>query len=153
MVMWSMKNANRNKFNTIVRQCTIHVVGMIWRYELSFKMQCSTIVLCPVSSDCLRKFFVLTFISLWTWSMAKLHNISSPNVALSHVLCLRRDENDLRQQNTSYGECQQNYEDTPNIGIKVFMRLTRRLLERNMDVFKPIMEFHSTSGYFCSPCS
>jgi hypothetical protein len=29
MIMCSMKKANRNKFNTIVRQCAIHVVGMI----------------------------------------------------------------------------------------------------------------------------
>ena len=29
VVMCSMKKANRNKFNTIVRQCAIHVVGMI----------------------------------------------------------------------------------------------------------------------------
>jgi hypothetical protein len=48
---------------------------------------------------------------------------------------------------------QQNYEDTPNIGVEVFMRVTQRLLERNGDIFKPIMEFHSPSGYFWSPCS
>jgi hypothetical protein len=41
MVMCSMKKVNRNKVNTIVRQCAIHVVGMILRYELSFKLQCS----------------------------------------------------------------------------------------------------------------
>jgi hypothetical protein len=34
-----------------------------------------------------------------------------------------------------------NYDDTPNIVVKVFMRVTQRLLERNRDVFKPIMEF------------
>ena len=47
--------------------------------------------------------------------------------------------------NTSYGECQQNYEDTLNIRVKVFMRVTQRFLERNRDIFKPIMKFHSPS--------
>jgi hypothetical protein len=39
------------------------------------------------------------------------------------------------------GECQQSYEDTPNIGVKVFMCVTS-------DIFKPIMDFHSPSAYF-----
>ena len=43
--------------------------------------------------------------------------------------------------NISYGECQKNYEDTPNIGVKVFVCATR-------DIFKPIMDFHSPSVYF-----
>jgi hypothetical protein len=34
----------------------------------------------------------------------------------------------------------------PNIGVKVFMCVTQRLLERNRDVFKPIMLHLVISG-------
>jgi hypothetical protein len=43
--------------------------------------------------------------------------------------------------NTSYGECQQNYEDTPNIGVKVFMRVTQRLVDRNRIFSYPSWNF------------
>jgi hypothetical protein len=86
-----------------------------------------------------------------TW--ANHTTFTSPIVALSHVLSLRRDENDLPQQTLSYGEYQQNYEDTPNIGVIFFIRVTERLLERNRDIFKSSMDFHSPSGYFWSPGS
>jgi hypothetical protein len=46
----------------------------------------------------------------------------------------------INQSSFSYGECQKNYEDTPNIGVKVFVCATR-------DTFKPIMDFHSPSVY------
>jgi hypothetical protein len=35
--------------------------------------------------------------------MAKPHNLSSPIVVLSHVLSIRRDENDLSQQTLVMG--------------------------------------------------
>ena len=82
------------------------------------------------------------------------HCRSSPIVELPHVFSLRRDENDLSQQTLVTGECQQNYEDTPNIGVKDFMRLTQRLLERNMDIFKHIAPFCSkpSAWLFASFC-
>jgi hypothetical protein len=100
------------------------------------------IFMCPVSSNRIRMISLLTFISLGTWSMAKAHNLSSPIVALSHVFESTKRWEWSFTTNTSYGDCQQKYEDTPNIGLKVFMRVTQRLLERNRDIFKPIMEFH-----------
>jgi hypothetical protein len=68
-------------------------------FNFHYDSNCSfPIFLCSVSSNRLRMFFLLTFISLWTWSMAKPHNFSSPIIALSHVLSPRRDENDLWRQ-------------------------------------------------------
>jgi hypothetical protein len=67
--------------------------------------------------------------------------------AVKHVLSLRRGENDISQQ-TLVTESVNNYEDTPNIGVKIFMRVTQRLLEINRDIFKPIIKFRSPSGYF-----
>jgi hypothetical protein len=66
--------------------------------------------------------------------------------AVKHVLSLRRDENDISQQTLDTGSVN-NYEDTPNIGVKICMRVTQRLLERNKDILKPIIEFRSPSGY------
>ena len=100
------------------------------------------IVLCPVSLNRLKSVF-----------SARIHNSvnmehgQTTQLFFTHCSFFPCFESTKRWEwsfaaNISYGECQkQNYEDTPNIGVKVFMCVTR-------DIFKPIMDFHSPSVYF-----
>jgi hypothetical protein len=84
-------------------------------------------------------YYIVEFISIFFFHWTHNHYVIS-------FLSTKRWERSFTT-NTSYGECQQNYEDTSNIGVKVFMRVTQRLLERNRDIFEAIMEFHSPFGY------
>jgi hypothetical protein len=83
--------------------------------------------------------------------MAKPHNLFSPIVALPHILSLRKDENDLSEQTLVTGSVNRITKIRLILGVKVFMSVTQRLLERNRDIFKPIKEFNSPSGYIWSP--
>jgi hypothetical protein len=102
----------------------------------------------PVTNVCCER-SLSSLRRLKTWERATMSEERLCDLVMLHV---HRNMNVSSTANISYGECQHNYEDTPNIGVKVFMRVTQRLLERNRDVFKPIMEFHSPSGSSSLSC-